>query len=821
MRTLLQDLRYGFRMLWKSPGFTGIAVLTLALGIGINSAIFSGVSAFILRPMPVERASELVRPFEVSRSDGEYNDFSYPDYQDYRDQTDVFEGLLAHTLVQAALSEKDQNDIIYGELVSGNYFDVLRVKPHLGRGFLPDEDKTPGSHPVVVLGYNLWQRRFSSDPNLVGKVVTLNGLQYTVVGVTPESFKGTKFALSMDFWVPAMMQAQIDQSGFYLDRRNAHNFDVIGRLKPGVTLSQAGAAMTTVAARLSEAYPNVRSKNISAIVLPETSGRFEESSGKVMLSAGLAMMAVGLILLIACANVANLLLARSLARRREIGIRLALGASRFRLIRQLLTESVMLSVIGGALGMLLAYWATDLMWSFVPALPYNFEPELFSPDTRVLAFTVLLSLATGIIFGLAPALQASNPDVLPVLKGETPVAKTGARRFTLRNLLVVSQVALSLVVLVCAGLFVKSARNAQSIDPGFKTDNVLILSVNPGLLGYTEAQGNAFYRQLVERVETLPGVQSASVATLLPLGDSSHGAGPVVPEGQPLPPPGEDGGYVLNNTIGPKHFSTLQIPLVAGRDFDERDTAEATRVIIINETLARRLWPNGNPIGKRITVGRRENRPLWEVIGVARDGKYRTLGESPKSYMYFHLPQDYTTGMTLLIRTANDPKSLTPAVREVVRSLDERLPLYGVMTLQEHMGYALMWVRMGAKLSTTFGLLALLLAATGLYSLMAYSVGQRTKEIGIRMALGAQRRDVLKLVAGQGMMLALAGILVGIPLAFILTRVMSGLLYGVGAGDPLIFIIVPLLLGSVALLACYFPARRATRVDPMIALRYE
>jgi macrolide transport system ATP-binding/permease protein len=821
MRTLLQDLRYCFRMLWKSPGFTVIAVVTLALGIGVNSAIFSGVSAFILRPMPVERPDELVRAFEVSRADGEYNDVSYPDYIDYRDQTGVFDGLLAHTLVQAALSDKDQNDIIYGELVSGNYFDVLRVHPLLGRGFLADEDKTPGAAPVVVLGYNLWQRRFNSDPNLVGKVVTLNGQQYTVVGVTPETFKGTKWALSMDFWVPAMMQAQIDRSSFYLDRRNAHNFDLVGRLKPGVSVEQAGAAMTTVSARLSEAYPNIRGKNIGAVVMPETSGRFDEAAGRVALSAGLAMMAVGLILLIACANVANLLLARSLARRREIGIRLALGASRLRLIRQLLTESVMLSVIGGILGMLLAYWATDLMWSFVPALPYNFEPELFTPDTRVLAFTLVLSLATGVIFGLAPALQSSNPDVLPVLKGETPVTKTGTRRLTLRNLLVVSQVALSLIVLVCAGLFVKSARNAQSIDPGFKTDNVLALSVNPGLLGYTQEQGNVFYRQLVEHVEALPGVESASVATLLPLGDSSHGTGPVVPEGQPLPPPDEDGGYVLNNTVGPKHFETLKVPLLAGRDFNERDGKDAPKVVIINETLARRLWPNEDPLGKRLTIGRKEDRPLWEVIGVARDGKYRTLGETPKPYMYFHLPQDYEAGMTLLIRTANDPKSLTPAVREVVRNLDSRLPIYGVMTLQEHMGYALMWTRMGAKLSTTFGLLALLLAATGLYSLMAYSVGQRTREIGIRMALGAQRGDVLRLVAVQGMRLAVAGIVVGIPLAFVLTRVMSGLLYGVSAADPLIFIVVPVLLGAVALLACYIPARRATRVDPMIALRYE
>jgi macrolide transport system ATP-binding/permease protein len=820
MGGILKDLRYGFRMLWKRPAFTIVAVITLALGIGANSAIFSGVSAFMLRPMPVEDPDRLVRVFEVQQSSpNDYDDFSYPDFVDYRDQNQSFEGLLSYTLAQAALSTSDQNDVIYGELVSGNYFDVLRVRPALGRGFLPEEDKTPGSHPVVVLSHSIWQRRFASDPGITGKTIMLNGQAFTVVGVAPESFKGTKWALSMDFWVPMMMQQQIQRADNQLDSRGSHWMDLLGRLKPGVTAEQAATELTAIARRLEQAYPSERAKDVRVLVMRETEGRFEDAAGMVTLSAGLALGAVGMILLIACANVANLLLARAVTRRKEIGIRLALGASRARLIRQLLTESVLLSVMGGILGLLIAFWATDLMQGFLPVLPYTFAFS-FAPDARALIFSAIISLLTGIIFGLAPALQASNPDVVPVLKGETPVVKGGSRRFNLRNGLVVFQFALSLVVLVCGGLFVRSMRHAQSIDPGFTTKNTVAMSLNPGLLGYTDAQSRQFYQQLTERVRALPGVQAASIVEWLPLGDSSNSRGPLLKEGEPEPEPGKERGGSFINVVGQKYFETLQIPLLDGRDFDGRDREDTTPVIIVNETLARRLWPGESAIGKRFRIGRTGS-PFREVVGVAKDGKYRMLGENPRSMMYLPHSQDPESGMMLMVRTANDARSIVSSVRVEVRSLDQMLPVHDVKTIEEHMSYPLMWVRMGATLATAFGLLALALAATGIYSVIAYSVTQRTKEIGIRMALGAERRDVLKMIASQGMALAVFGMVAGLVLAFVLTRILSSLLYGVGATDFVTFTVVSSLLLVVALLACYIPARRATKIDPIKALRHE
>jgi macrolide transport system ATP-binding/permease protein len=810
MKTLWQDLRYGFRMLWKTPGFTAVAVVTLALGIGANSAMFSAVSAFLLRPLPVEEPGGLVRVFE-GRGPGDMGSFSYPDFRDYREQSgEVFEGLLAHRLAQAALSGNDRNDLVWGELVSGNYFDVLRVRPARGRAFLPEEDRTPGSHPVVVLSHGLWQKRFDADPSLAGKTVTLNGQPFTVVGVAPRGFTGTKFGLAMDFWVPLMMQEQVTREDNWLEERGDHRLELVGRLKGGVTRERAAAVLTTVAQRLADAHPAERDRNTKAQVLPETEGRYEHAAGTIKLGAGLALGVVAMVLLIACANVANLLLARSAARRREIGIRLALGASRARVVRQLLTESVLLSLLAGGLGLLLAFWAADLMQAMIPVLPYTVVLD-FAPDARALWFTLLVSLLTGVVFGLAPALQASKTDLVPVLKNETVSLRQGGRRVTLKDLLVVTQVALSLVVLACGGLLVKSFVKAQSIDPGFQTERGLAVSLNPGLLGYDEARGKEFFRQLTERVEAVPGVERASVARYLQLGDSSSSTGPVVAEGQPQPAPGE-GLSVLYNAVGPGHFDALRIPLLQGRDFSASDTSDAPRVCVVNQTLAERLWPGESALGKRLTVG--GGRPR-EVVGVARGGLYRSLGESPKPFLYFPLEQAYDSGVVLLVRTSGDPLEAVSGVRGAIRSLDPLLPVYGVKTLKEHMTWALWGTRMAASLSLSFGLLALLLAASGLYSVMAYTVSRRTHEIGIRMALGAQGRDVLRLVAAQGMRLALAGVVVGLLAAFAVTRILSSILYGVSATDAGTFAAI------TALLACYLPARRATKVDPMVALRYE
>jgi len=820
MQVLFQDLRYGIRMLVKSPGINLVAVLALALGIGANTAIFSGVSAFIFRPLPVPAPDELVRPFEVTEDHAPGGNFSYPDFVDYRDQNTVFTGIVAEDMVQAALNAQNQNDVVWGQVVSGNFFDVLGIKPSLGRSFAPDEDKALGASAVVVLGHSLWQRRFTADQNIVGKTIELNGRKYNVIGVAPESFKGTKFGLSLDFWVPMMMAEELQRAPKQLSERGDHWMNVFARLKPGVTRAQASAELTTIAQRLNQAYPNERAKNTRVVVQTEIDGRWEEAAVIIKSAGAIAMAIVGLILLIACANVANLLLARAASRRKEIGVRLALGASRRRLVRQLLTESLLLSVMGGGLGLLLAYWVTGLMQGFIPVLPYNLLTDFFALDARALWFTLGVSLLTGFVFGLAPAWHASNPEIVPVLKGDANAGQSGnPRRFTLRNGLVVAQVALSLVVLVCGGLFIKSFRRAQKMDPGFTTSGILLVNLSPQLVGYDEEQTKNFFRQIVERAGGLPGVQAASVARLVPLGDSSNSNGPILKEGETLAP-GDPGRSVMNNVVSPGHFKTLQIPLVAGRDFDERDRKGAPRVIIVNERMAQMLWPGESAIGKHIFIGPQSREPI-EVVGVAKNGKYKALAEDPKFYYYSPMAQRGASGMTLMMRTSNDPRALVGAIRQEVQALDARIPLSAIKTMTEHMTWALWAPNMAATLALAFGVVALLLSAVGLYSVMAYVVSQRTREVGIRMALGAKRSDVLKLITLQGMRLALVGVAIGFALSLALARVLSSVLIGISAYDLATFVVVPLLLTVVAFVACLVPARRATKVNPLVALRYE
>ncbi|MDX6306238.1 MAG: hypothetical protein QOI77_3207 [Blastocatellia bacterium] len=820
MHTFIQDLRYGIRMLLKSPGVSIVAVLALALGIGANTAIFSSVSAFLFRPLPVPEPDRLVRTFEVTDDRGIAEEISYPDFVDYRDQNTVFEGIVAESMVQAAISDQKQNEVVWGQVVSGNYFDVLRIKPMLGRTFAADEDKTPGAAAVVVLGHNLWQRRFAGDQNIVGKTVELNGRQYNVIGIAPPSFKGTKFGLSLDFWAPMMMVEELDHSPKVLTSRNSHWMSVIARLKPGVTQDQAAAAMSGIAQRLNQAYPNARTNGTRVTLTTEQDGRWGDAS-VIMKSAGaIAMAIVGLILLIACANVANLLLARAAARRKEMGVRLALGASRARLIRQLLTEGLLLSVLGGGLGLLLAYWVTALMQGFIPLLPYTIVSDFFALDARALWFTLGVSLLSGVVFGLAPAWHASNPELVPILKGDANTGEKGKRRrLTLRNCLVVAQVAMSLVVLVCGGLFIKSFRNAQRMDPGFTSKGILLVSLNPQLIGYDEEQTKIFFRQITDRVAGLPGVQGASVAGLIPLGDSSNSNGPILKEGETLAP-GSPGRNIMNNVVSPGHFKTLQIPLTAGRDFDDRDRKGEQRVIVINERMAQLLWPGENAVGKRLYIGP-GSRDAVEVIGVARTGKYRTLAEDPKPYYYYPMAQRPAIGMTLMVSTANDPRSLVGAIRKEVQTIDARIPLSSIKTMTEHLTWALWGPNMAATLALAFGVVALLLSAVGLYSVMAYVVAQRTREVGIRMALGAQRRDVLQLITSQGMRLAMIGVVIGFGLSLALARVLSSMLIGVSTYDLTTFVVVPLLLAVVAFVACLIPARRATKVNPLVALRYE
>jgi macrolide transport system ATP-binding/permease protein len=817
MYSFIKDIQYGVRMLLKNPGVTFVAIVTLALGIGANTAIFSAVSAFLIRPLPVPHAEQLIRPLEVAEDRGMSDEMSYPDFLDYRTQAASVVDLAAEDMVPAAFDTENQSDVVWGQVVSANYFDVVQVKPIMGRTFVPDEDKTLGASPVLVLSHSLWQRRFGADPNIVGKSVRLNNRPYQVIGVTPESFTGTKFALALDFWTPISMVEEIRRAPKQLEYRGDHWMNAIGRLKPGVSLAQASAEFSAIANRLNQAYPDTRSRDTQAKVMVETEGRFEDM-GTVFKSGGaIAMAIVGLILLIACANVANLMLARAAARRKEIGIRLALGANRARLIRQLLTESLLLAVVGGGLGLLVAVWVTKLMQGFVPILQYTIVKDFFSLDFRALWFALVVSLATGLIFGLAPAWHSSNPALVPVLKGLPEEHKRSWGKLSLRNALVVAQVALSLMVLVCGGLFIKSFRKAQTMDPGFNNPNGLIVSLNPQLVGYDDEQARNLYRQLVERTRNLPGVEGVSMAQLLPLGDSSNSHGPILKEGETLTK-GSPGRSIMVNTVGPGYFKTMQIPFIEGRDFDDRDQPKTQRVVVINQRMAEMLWPGESAVGKRIFIGDRD--PL-EVIGVVKTGLYRNLAEDPKPFYYYPLTQRRLGNMSLVIRSSVDPRGLAGTVRSEVQTLDRRVPIVAVRTMSEHMTYALWAPNMAAWLSLAFGVLAALLSAIGLYSVMAYVVSQRTREVGIRMALGANRGHVLKMITKQGMWLAGIGVVIGLLLALALVRVVSSLLIGVSGYDVGIFVFVPALLSVVALLACYLPARRATKVNPLVALRYE
>jgi predicted permease len=814
METLLKDVRYGFRMMLKSRGLTIVAVMSLALGIGANTAIFTFVDKLLLRTLPVEQPEQLVT---IASFGGKNTSFSYPLYKDFRDRNEVFSGLLAYSSAPFSLSEGGQTERITGALVSGNYFDVLGVKAALGRAFLPDEDAAPSTHPVAVLSYGLWQRRFNSDPAIIDKTISLNGVMFTVVGVAPAEFTGVVRGSSPEIYAPMMMQSEAMPSwSNALTSRNMSWLEMMGRLKPGISREQGQASLAVTAEQIAQAGEE---KNINGemVVGDGSKGqdyRVREVSKPLIMLMGF----VALVLLIACANVANLLIARAGARRKEIAIRLAVGAGRGRLVRQLLTESVMLSVAGGVAGLVIARWLTNLLLAFQPPNSISLDDGL---DLRVLGFSLLLSLLTGIVFGLAPALQTSRPDLVSALKDETPGVVRGAGRFSLRSLLVVAQVALSLMVLIGAGLCVRSLQKLIAIDAGFDPAKVMVMSLDLALNGYKEAQGQQFYSDAVERIAALPGVEAVSLAAVVPLGGSSMRRSVQI-EGyasQPGEPP-------LNfdmNIIGLNYFQTMGMPLVQGRDFNAQDREGAPKVVIINETVARRFWPDQNAVGKQIDFAGIAGRPnqFIEIVGVVKDSKYRSLIESPTSTMFLPLAQNYRVNMALHVRAANEPKGMIAAVRREVQMMDANLPVYNIKTLAEQKSSSLYTSRMVATLLTFFGLLALLLAAVGIYGVMAYSVNRRTREIGIRMALGAQRTDVLRLVLGEGLILVAAGLAVGLGVTFFATRIMASLLYGVSATDTATFVIISLILAGVALGACFVPARRATKVDPMVALRYE
>ena len=832
---LWQDVRYGVRMLIKRPGFTMIAVATLALGIGANTAIFSLINATLWRQLPLAEPENLVYVYSGNPGNP-YSNASYPDYVEFRDQNRVFDGLAAWGGISASMNSGDQTDLVTGAIVSGNYFDLIGVRAALGRAISVEDDQTPGGHPVVVISHGLWQRRFGGNAGVIGQQIVLNGQSFTIIGVMPEEYKSAFPNRVDDLCVPMMMQAVMrpPRSGYsgemnpdLLKVRRNRWLLLIGRLKPGVTIEQAQAALVPITKQQGELYPDSNRNRI--LTLTRVNDGDPESQSSLRSVARLLLSVVGIVLLIACANVANLLLARASARRKEIAVRLALGARRARLVRQLLTESLLLSVLGGAAGLLLAVWAVEGLKGAPPppgVLPVNLD---FSLDGRVLIFTLVLSVVTGIVFGIVPALQASRPDLVSTLKNDSPTLKHNHWRFSLRNSLVITQVALSFMLLIGAGLFLRSLWQAQAIKTGFDEAKLLAAPLNINLLRYTRAQGREFYRQAIERVEALPGVESASLTRVVPLSGSSSIRGMLI-EGREGPENNfrsEGGGQNSANenalslsVVGPKYFQTVGISLLKGRDFNGQDTEDKPGVLIVNETFAARHFGGQEVLGKRLSLDGAKG-PWREIVGVVRDSKYVTLGEAATPFAYLPLSQNHETGMTLLVRARGEPAGVATAVRQAVQSLERNLPITNIRTMSELIGNSLYAARMGAMLIAGFGLLALLLAAVGLYGVMAYAVSQRTREIGIRMALGARTTDVLGLVLREGMTLVAIGAVFGLIGALIFTRLLASFLYGISPVDATTFVLTAIVLSVVAFVANFIPARRAMKVDPMVALRYE
>jgi putative ABC transport system permease protein len=808
---LWQDLRYGARMLIKRPGFTLIAVITLALGIGANTAIFSLVNTVMLRPLPVAQPERIVEitPLRPGASVG---NFSYPIYRDFRDKNDVLEGLAAYRFVPLSLSRSGNNERLWGYLVSGNYFDMLGVRAVRGRMFTPEEDRAPGAHPVAVVSYGSWQRRFGGDPDLVGQTITINSKSFTVIGIAPPEFNGTVLIFTPEIYVPLMMANQIEPGSNWLENPGSGRIFALGRLKPDVSVPQAKAELDALALQLGREYPLIG--NVQFNISPP--GLFLPMlRGYTLGFAGVMLSVVGLVLLIACTNLANLLLARAAQRGKEIAVRLALGASRWRLVRQLLTESVMLALAGGALGSLIAWWLVGLVKAVKPPMDFALTIDL-KIDWRVLLFTFIVSFLSGVLFGLIPAWHATKPDLNTTLKNETGVG--GYRRSRLSKGLVVTQVALSLLLLVAAGLIVRSLQQVLTIGPGFEVERNVTASVDLNLQGYDRERGLQFYKQLIARIEALPGVQSATLTTILPL-MMDRNSGRIYAEGQPFTRTA-DLPEILYTSVWPRYFETMGIPLLEGRDFTIQDGKDQKRVAIVSETFARRFWSGQSAIGRRLRHGGPGN-DFQEIVGVVKDSKFGSLGEDPQPFAYFPIVGDYEGAAAFVARTTGDPQNLINAIRHEVGQLDTSLPVYDAKTMSEHMRISLFPLRTGAWVAGSFALLALSLAGLGIYGVMSYAVSQRTRELGIRMALGADARDVLRLVIRQGVALALIGLALGLAGALALTRLMKSVLVGVSATDVVTFIGVTLLLAVVVLIACYVPARRATKVDPLEALRRE
>lgn len=815
MRSFLQDVRYGLRMLAKNPGFSAVAILTLALGIGANTTIFSVVNAVLLQPLPFQEPHRLVAVQGVDLRNNEHGrPLSYPDFADFRKENRTLESMAGYTDSGATLTEPGEPIHVHPEAVSFNMFDLLRAKPLLGRTFLPEEDQA-GAH-VAILSYGLWKKRFGGAEDVAGKSMKMDGQLYTVVGVMPETFQFPIDEEPRDLWttLSGLMSTSTPGDKPMSEERGAHFLAVLGRLKPGITLQQANADIATIAANLEKQYPGTN-RHLSAEFRPQIEALVGDIKPVLLMVLG----AVAFLLLIACANTANLLLARAAGRQREMAIRVSIGAGRSRILRQLLTESILLSLAGGALGLLIAVWGTNLFAS----LPAVHIPRLKATevDWRVLVFTLGISVLTGLLFGLAPALHSLRFDLFRSLKEGGRNATEGAGHARLRSLLVVFEVSLSVVLLIGASLLLESMLHLLRASPGFDPSGVLTFNIDlPDVRYGKPEQSILFYKQLLERVRAIPGVKSASGVLPLPLANDIIRTTFEI-EGQPVVKGEEPRTYF--RSVGLDYFQTMRIPLVAGRDFTPRDDRNATQVVIVNQTLARKFFPNENPIGKHIKPGVSDTGPekMREIVGVVGDVKHRTLWNPPDPEVYVPYEQVAIGQMYVVARTDGDPMSLLPSMREQVKALDAELPVYTPKTLDDYVSSSIAGRKFISILCGVFAAVGLILATVGLFGVMSYTVSQRTHELGVRVAIGAEKQDVLRLILSQGMVMTLAGIGVGLLGTLGVSQLLKNELFGVTATDPLTFLGVGLLLTLVALAACYLPARRATRVDPIVALRYE
>ena len=813
MSTLISDFRYSIRSLLKNPGLTVAAVLSLGLGIGANTTIFTWVQAVLFRPIPMAADPSAIRIAAMENREGQSRSWSYPNYQDFRDRATLID-VVAQDDQTFSFAVDDSAERTWGALVSGNYFQVMGLRAAAGRLFTPQDDVNPGGHPVVVISHAYWQRRFSGDPAIVGKSATINNVPMIIVGVTPEGFIGSFLGVSSSAWVPMAMQREM-MGGDRISQRGNGWMQSLVRLKPGVSQEQAQAEATSIMAQLVQEHPQFNEGRRLRIV-QTWEAPFGAATVLAPILAVLSIL-VALVLVIACANVANLLLSKAVSRRREVAVRLSLGASRTRLVRQLLTESLLLAVVAGTAGVVMAYWTMDLIMAFAPPVDMPLDLGL-RMDTTTLLFALGVSLVTGVIFGLVPALQTSSPQMITALKEEGRSGSGGRTTGRLRNALVVAQLAVCLVLLVGATLFLRSFIAAQALSPGFDADRLVTASMDMFPSGYTGERHREFQRRAIEAIEALPGIESAAFGSRIPLGFGGNNSTSVGIDGYV---PRENEEIVINySTVGSGYFKTMGIPIRAGREYTSTDTLESPRTIVINEAMARRYWPEGKALGGRVRFGPN----AAEVIGIVADSKYSSINERPLAQLFLPMSRNEVSTLRLFARATGAPAPMVAEIRNAIRALDATLPVYDARTVSEHMEVAVFAQRMAANLLGAMGVLALLLAAIGLYGVMAYAVSQRTQEMGIRLALGASPSSLLNMILGQGMKLTGIGLVIGLVLAlgaFGSIGAVRTLLPGISPLDPITFITVPLTLTLIAFFATWIPGRRAGKVDPLVALRVD